>query len=170
MATRNERYGWQWTQDEREDRKEPVWRLQRQTYKLEEQVRRIKEHLPQFAEPAGQVLRAVTSGLKPLLCLNVTNRGPKYYAISPEEADRLIEAAPRLLQLWAAFATSPEFAAAVRQANRDIRRRNAVIREHSRAAEAAYAAMWERVRPAFELLHKGDVGGALDHAAKSGLL
>lgn len=141
MATPNERYSWHWEDGERESRKDAVLQAQRRTKKLTEQVRRIKLHLPEFAEPAEQVLRAVTAGLGKLLDLNITNRGPKYHAISPEEADHLIEAIPRVLRLWAAFTSTPGFAAA-----------------------------WEQMRPAFGMIERGDMAGALDHASKCGVL
>ena len=94
MATFNERYGWLWEDGERECRKEAVWKVQRQADKLAEQVRRIKMHAPEFVEPAERAFEAIATSIAKLRKLTITNRGPKYQAISPAEADALLAAAP----------------------------------------------------------------------------
>lgn len=170
MATHNERFGWQWTDDERESRKQKVWTVQRQADKLAEQVRRIKIHAPAFAEPAERVFQSISTSIGKLRTLNVTNRGPKYQAISPAAADELLAAAPGVFRLWTAFASAPEFVRAVRETNRDIRRANA----ESRVLEKEYLALMdklaERMRPVYEMLDRGEHVAALEYAARNGLL
>jgi hypothetical protein len=170
MATRNDRYGWYWDDNDRECRRDAVRRVRRQADKLAEQVRRIKAHLPAFAEPAERILRAVTTGLGALTGLNITNRGPKYHPISPEEADRLLDAVPGVFGLWVAFASSPEFATAVREANRHIGQANAQTQQEHKELDALLRARWERMRPVYELLERRDHQAALKYAAENGLL
>jgi hypothetical protein len=170
MATRNDRYGWHWDDAERECRKDAVRRVRHQADKPAEQVRRVKVHLPAFADPAERVLRAVTAGLGGLTDLDITNRGPKYHRLSPEEADRLLEAAPGVFRLWVAFASAPEFGVAVREANQHIQRANVQARQEHDELNAIARARWEWMRPVYELLERGDHQGALRYAAENGLL
>jgi hypothetical protein len=164
MAIFNEKRGtWEWSTEEREHRKTAL----RQVKNWLESARRYghwtKTYLPQFAAAATRVFQPLVEGLRKLECLDLTNRGPKYKQLSPEEADRLFERVPELLKPWKEFASSAEYAAAVRQKTKEIRQQN-------KAARAAQAAQWERVQPAMDLMDKGDVMGALEYAAKHGLL
>ncbi len=170
MATFNPRYGWQWTDGERESRKVGVWKVQRHLEKLAEQVRRINSLLPEFAEPAERAFGAVAGGLGKLRELNITNRGPKYQAVSPAEADEMLAAAPDVFRLWAAFASAPEFVHAVRESNKAVRRANVEGRQRRMEYFALMNKLAERMRPVYEMLDRGERGAALEYAARNGLL
>ncbi|MBX9623558.1 MAG: hypothetical protein K2X82_07065 [Gemmataceae bacterium] len=170
MATWNDRYGWRWEDGERERRKAAVRAVRRQADRLAEQVRRIEAKLPAFAAPAARALAAVTADLGGLVALDLSNRGPKYHALSPDDADRLLAASPGVFRLWAVFASDPGFVVAARAANKDTRRANAAARRRHQEATAVMDAAWKRLRPVYDLLDRGDPEAALRYAVENGLL
>ena len=166
MATLNQKRGWQWTDEEREDRKAKLRRLQNVLSKIEEQVWRINRHLPQFNKPASEAFHAVAKAFAPLKDLDICNQGRKYQPISPEEADRIFDDAESMLKPWKDFTSLPDYTAALQATNRHIRRVNAQIREQNRVADAAYDEMDDVLRT----LDEADLGAALDEAARLRLL
>lgn len=163
MATFHDKRDWLWTREERENRKSQVRRAQTFVERMAEQVRRINDLLPQFAEAAGQAFRLVAGDLKPLTRLDLRNRGRKYQPVSPEETDRVLQKLSDSIKPWHDFANLPEYQAALRS-------HNARVREHNKVVAAANKANWEQVRDVMELADRGDVVGVLRLAAERGLL
>jgi len=171
MAIFSERYkGWDWPDEEREKRKERLRQVDRTVSKIQQQVPRIENHAPEFAESANEALRFLIDGLGDLMYLDLTNRAAKYKPCSPDEADRLFDAFPDLLKPWKQLVSSRDYIAAVRASNKDIRRVNNQIRKHNRKVQAAEAALFDKVDVLVRRIHQGDFEGALDQAAKEGLL
>jgi len=163
MATFKEKYGWEWTTEERQERQSPLRRARNLLSRIQQQTFRTGQHLPQFKAEAQQALRQLQEGLREVAGMDLSNRGRKYHRLSPEEFDRALNAIPELMKPWERLAASPEYAAAVRQKNREIR-------AHNRIVPAQNAAMFREMDAIMRLADSGDLGGALDLAAKKGLL
>lgn len=170
MSTFNPRWGYHWTDAEREIRKTPVRQAQHALAKLQEQVRRISLHAPEFKNRAEQAYRNLEDGLGKVAGLNLNNNGPKYKPLSPEETDAILAKLPELLKPWHDLTRSPDYVAAVQSSNRLIRKQNALVREHNHAVQAQQAALWDQLDAALRKMDEGDVEGSLDIAAKAGIL
>lgn len=171
MATFNEkRNRWDWTPLERQERQPGARKVQKTLEKLQEQVRRMKSHQLPFLGQAEEAVGHLAAGLGQLATLNLSSRGPKYLPLSPEEVDRILAGFPKLMEPWEQLARSPDFIAAVRRKNREVRAHNARVREHNRAVEAEYAAMWQRFNEVLRKVDQGDISGSLDKASDLGIL
>jgi hypothetical protein len=170
MATLHEKRGWAWTADERAARRRRVGEAHRLLRKVREQVRLVGHCLPRFKGPADDALREFETGLGHVATLDLSRRGRKYLPVSPEEVDRILDAVPALAGPWRQLTGSPEYLAAVRDANRAIKAANVRIREHNEAVAAQEAALDEQARDVFALIDAGDLAGALTLASERKLL
>lgn len=171
MAVFNERYrGYQWTDEEREDRKQKVRQAQSLLDKIKEQVRRIGMQLPAFMGPAQEALEHLRNGLGEVVSLNLSNRGPKYKDLSPEEVDRILDTLPDLIKPWQQVGELPGFASAARQKRKEVQAHNRRVREHNQLVAAQNQALWREMESVLRKVDDGDVDGALDAAAKLGIL
>jgi hypothetical protein len=170
VATFNEkRRGWQWLPPERPQRQQALRKIQTEFRRHQEQVRRIKAHELPFLAQAEEAVRHLKTGLGAAATLDLSNRGPKYLPVSPEELDRILASVPQLLEPWRRLASSPAFCDAVRQKNREARAHNARVREHNRAVVAQEAALWAQASSILVRLDQGDIDGAVEEAARKGL-
>lgn len=170
MATQHKRFGWHWSSEERDTRKKIIWGTIRRLNTLQEQLRRIQQLLPQFAEIASAALEPALELLKQLKLLDIRNNGRKYQPLSPEEVDEWIREVPQKLELWIELQQSPHFIKAVQERNRETRQRNAEIREHHRAIVKASEAHFQTLQAILARARQGDIIGALNQAAEEGFL
>lgn len=78
--------GWVWTKQEKEELKPYKTKLQRNCSMLEEQIIRFKKDLPAFADEAETVAKNFLDSTKIFLDQIDVRGGKKYLKISPEEA------------------------------------------------------------------------------------
>ena len=74
----NPRYGHEWTDQERDNRKRQLRDARNIVDKLGKQVRRINLHAPQFSDTASEVFEPLRSAVENLSGLDLRNCGRKY--------------------------------------------------------------------------------------------
>jgi hypothetical protein len=170
MAEFKEKYGWHWTDEERQIRQRPLRRLRALLDKVQEQTFRIGQLISQFKVQAEGALHNLKNGVGALARMDLSNRGRKYQPLSPQQFDQAITTLPELLKPWDALVASPGYVAAVQESNRRVRAHNRVVSAHNRIIMAQQEAMLREFDNVLRLVDAGDLGGALDLAAQQGIL